>query len=125
MPKKALVTGITGQDGSYLAELLLSKGYEVNGIIRRTAAPYSGQLEKFYAEPIFNPARLILHHGDLSDGVSLARLINKIQPDEVYNLAAQSDVRISFDIPGYTADITATGAARMLEAIHNSGLHPR
>ncbi len=125
MAKKALITGITGQDGSYLTELLLVKGYEVHGIVRRTAAPYSGQLEHVYAEPGFNSEQLFLHHGDLSDSGSLARLVGKIQPDEVYNLAAQSDVRISFDIPGYTADITATGAARLLEAIHNSGLRTR
>ena len=121
----ALITGITGQDGSYLAELLLAKGYEVHGIIRRTAAPYTGQLERVYAEPNFNSERLSLYHGDLSDAGSLKRLLDKIQPDEVYNLAAQSDVRISFDIPGYTADITATGVARLLEAIHESGLRPR
>src|SRR5258706_14093485 len=117
MEKKALITGITGQDGSYLTELLLAKGYEVHGIVRRTAAPYRGQLERVYAEPDFNSERLFLHHGDLSDAGSLIRLLRKIQPDEVYNLAAQSDVRISFDIPGYTADITATGVARLLEAI--------
>ena len=125
MAKKALITGITGQDGSYLTEWLLAKGYEIHGIVRRTAAPYNGQLEHVYAKPGFNSERLILHHGDLSDGSSLARLVGKVQPDEVYNLAAQSDVRISFDIPGYTADITATGAARLLEAIYNSGLRPR
>jgi GDPmannose 4,6-dehydratase len=125
MAKKALITGITGQDGSYLTELLLAKNYEVHGIIRRTAAPYTGQLERVYAEPNFNSERLSLHHGDLSDAGSLKRLLDKIRPDEVYNLAAQSDVRISFDIPGYTADITATGVARLLEAIHESGLRPR
>ncbi|MGB8370021.1 MAG: GDP-mannose 4,6-dehydratase [Limisphaerales bacterium] len=125
MAKKALITGITGQDGSYLTELLLAKGYEVYGIIRRTAAPYLGQLEQVYAAPGFDPRRLSLHHGDLSDAGSLKRLLDKIWPDEVYNLAAQSDVRISFDIPGYTADITATGVARLLEAIHESGLRPR
>jgi GDPmannose 4,6-dehydratase len=125
MAKKALITGITGQDGSYLTEWLLAKGYEVHGIVRRTAATYSGQLEHVYAKPGFNSEQLILHHGDLSDSNSLVRLVGKIQPDEVYNLAAQSDVRISFDIPGYTADITATGAARLLEAIYNSGLRPR
>jgi len=125
MAKKALITGITGQDGSYLTELLLAKGYEVHGIIRRTAAPYVGQLERVYAEPDFNPERLSLHHGDLSDAGSLKRLLDKIQPDEVYNLAAQSDVRISFDIPGYTADITATGVARLLEAIHEGKIRAR
>jgi GDPmannose 4,6-dehydratase len=125
MAKKALITGITGQDGSYLTELLSVKGYEVHGIVRRTAATYNGQLEHVYTKPGFNSEQLILHHGDLSDSGSLVRLVGKIQPDEVYNLAAQSDVRISFDIPGYTADITATGAARLLEAIHNSGLPAR
>jgi GDPmannose 4,6-dehydratase len=125
MAKKALITGITGQDGSYLTELLLAKGYEVYGIIRRTAAPYLGQLEQVYVAPGFDPKRLSLHHGDLSDAGSLKRLLDKIRPEEVYNLAAQSDVRISFDIPGYTADITATGVARLLEAIHESGLRPR
>jgi GDPmannose 4,6-dehydratase len=125
MAKKALITGITGQDGSYLTEFLLAKGYKVHGIVRRTAAPYNGQLEHVYTKPGFNSEQLILHHGDLSDSGSLARLVGKVQPDEVYNLAAQSDVRISFDIPGYTADITATGAARLLEAIYNSGLRPR
>ena len=125
MAKKALITGITGQDGSYLTELLLAKGYEVYGIIRRTAAPYLGQLEPVYVAPGFDPKRLSLHHGDLSDAGSLKRLLDKIRPEEVYNLAAQSDVRISFDIPGYTADITATGVARLLEAIHESGLRPR
>jgi GDPmannose 4,6-dehydratase len=125
MAKKALITGITGQDGSYLTEWLLAKGYEVHGIVRRTAAPYSGQLEHVRARPDFNPERLLLHHGDLSDAGSLVRLLHRIQPDEIYNLAAQSDVRISFDIPGYTADITATGVARLLEAVHESGLRPR
>src|SRR6202142_834544 len=90
MAKKALITGITGQDGSYLTELLLAKGYEVHGIIRRTAAPYLGHLERVYAEPHSNPERLLLHHGDLSDAGSLKRLLDKIQPEEVYNLAAQS-----------------------------------
>ena len=125
MAKKALITGITGQDGSYLAELLLANGYEVHGIIRRTAAPYLGYLESVYAAGHFKPEQISLHHGDLADAGSLVRLLDKIKPDEVYNLAAQSDVRISFDIPGYTADITATGVARLLEAIHESGLRPR
>jgi GDPmannose 4,6-dehydratase len=125
MAKKALITGITGQDGSYLTELLLAKGYEVHGIVRRTAAPYIGQLENVYAGNDFDPGRLFLHHGDLGDAGSLARLLNKIQPDEIYNLAAQSDVRISFDIPGYTADVTATGVARMLEAIHENKIRAR
>jgi GDPmannose 4,6-dehydratase len=122
MAKKALITGITGQDGSYLSELLLSKGYEVHGIVRRTAAPYRGYLEQI---PAAERERLSLHHGDLADAGSLIRLLEKIRPDEVYNLGAQSDVRISFDIPGYTADVTATGVARLLEAIHQLGLPAR
>ena len=125
MAKKALITGITGQDGSYLSELLMAKGYEVHGIVRRTAAPYVGQLERVYGEPGFDSKKLFLHHGDLGDAGSLARLLNKIQPDEIYNLAAQSDVRISFDIPGYTADVTGTGVARMLEAIHENKIKAR
>ncbi|HYG25237.1 MAG TPA: GDP-mannose 4,6-dehydratase [Verrucomicrobiae bacterium] len=125
MAKKALITGITGQDGSYLTELLVAKGYEVHGIVRRTAAPYRGQLERVFATPGFAADRVSLHHGDLSDAGSLIRLLERIKPDEVYNLAAQSDVRISFDIPGYTADVTATGVARLLEAIHQLGLPAR
>ena len=125
MLKKALITGITGQDGSYLTELLLARGYEVHGIVRRTAAPYRGYLEQASATPGFDATRLALHHGDLADAGSLIRLLEKIQPDEVYNLAAQSDVRISFDIPGYTADITGTGVARLLEAIHEIGIPAR
>jgi GDPmannose 4,6-dehydratase len=123
MVKKALITGITGQDGSYLTELLLLKGYEVHGIVRRTAAPYRGYLDCVTA--VASSERLHLHHGDLADAGSIIRLLEKIRPDEVYNLGAQSDVRISFDIPGYTADVTATGVARLLEAIHQLGLPAR
>jgi len=123
MAKKALITGITGQDGSYLTELLLTKGYEVHGIVRRTAAPYRGYLDR--ASLAAGSKQLFLHHGDLADAGSLLRLLEKIRPDEVYNLGAQSDVRISFDIPGYTADVTATGVARLLEAIHQLGLPAR
>jgi GDPmannose 4,6-dehydratase len=122
MAKKALITGITGQDGSYLTELLLDKGYEVHGVVRRTAAPYRGYLDRSLSTA---GPQLSLHHGDLADAGSLTRLLEKIRPDEVYNLGAQSDVRISFDIPGYTADVTATGAARLLEAIHQLGLPAR
>jgi GDPmannose 4,6-dehydratase len=125
MAKKALITGITGQDGSYLTEFLLSKNYEVHGVVRRTAAPYLGQLQHVYAAPNFDSSRLTLHQGDMSDAGSLVRLLRKIEPHEVYNLAAQSDVRISFDIPGYTADITATGVARILESIHEIKLPAR
>ena len=123
MAKKAIITGITGQDGSYLTELLLAKGYEVHGIVRRTAAPYRGFLDR--ASLPEGGGQLVLHHGDLADAGSLIRLLEKIQPDEVYNLGAQSDVRISFDIPGYTADVTGTGVARLLEAIHQLGLPAR
>ena len=111
MAKKALITGITGQDGFYLAELLLSKGYEVHGIIRRASTFNTGRLDAIYADPHAVKNRLFLHYGDLSDASALGRLIAKTQPDEVYNLAAQSHVRVSFDSPEYTTDVTATGAA--------------
>jgi len=121
MAKKALVTGITGQDGSYLAELLLSKGYEVHGLIRRASSFNTARLEHLYADP-HQQAALKLHYGDLSDASALARLIGKIAPDEIYNLAAQSHVRVSFDGPEYTTDITGTGAVRLLEAIRETGI---
>jgi len=123
--KKALVTGITGQDGSYLAELLLSKGYEVHGIIRRASTFNTGRLDHIYSDPHAPKHRLTLHYGDLSDASGLARLIANIQPDEVYNLAAQSHVRVSFDGPEYTTDITGTGVIRLLEAIREVGIRPR
>ncbi len=123
--KKALITGITGQDGSYLAELLLSKGYEVHGIIRRASSFNTGRLDHIYSDPHAPKHRLFLHYGDLSDASNLARLIAQIQPDEVYNLAAQSHVRVSFDGPEYTADITGTGVIRLLEAIREVGIKPR
>src|SRR4029079_8098119 len=125
MLKKALITGITGQDGSYLAELLLAKGYEVHGIIRRASTFNTGRLEGIYADPHSGKSRLFLHYGDLSDASALARLIGKIQPEEVYNLAAQSHVRVSFDSPEYTADITGSGTVRLLEAIREAGIKPR
>jgi GDPmannose 4,6-dehydratase len=125
MPKKALITGITGQDGSYLAELLLAKGYEVHGLIRRASTFNTGRLEGIYSDPHAAKTRLFLHYGDLSDASGLSRLLNRIKPDEVYNLAAQSHVRVSFDSPEYTTDITATGAVRLLEALRESGLSPR
>lgn len=125
MAKRALITGITGQDGSYLAELLLSKGYEVHGIIRRASTFNTGRLDPIYEDPHASQTRLFLHHGDLSDASGLVRLMLKIQPDEVYNLAAQSHVRVSFDNPEYTTDITATGALRLLEAIRETGVKPR
>jgi len=123
--KKALITGITGQDGSYLAELLLSKGYEVHGIIRRASTFNTSRLEHLYTDPHTREAVLKLHYGDLSDASALARLIGRITPDEIYNLAAQSHVRVSFDSPEYTTDITATGAVRLLEAIRETGIKPR
>lgn len=116
--KKALITGITGQDGSYLAELLLDKGYEVHGIIRRASTFNTERIDHIFD-------RLNLHFGDLSDGSSLARLLDKIVPDEIYNLGAQSHVRVSFDVPEYTADITGLGAIRMLETIREMGLTAR
>ena len=125
MGKKVLITGITGQDGSYLAELLLSKGYEVHGIIRRASTFNTSRLEHLYTDPHTREAALKLHYGDLSDASALARLIGRITPDEIYNLAAQSHVRVSFDSPEYTTDITATGAVRLLEAIREAGIKPR
>ena len=125
MSKRALITGITGQDGSYLAEFLLSKGYEVHGIIRRASTFNTSRLDHIYADPHVATAKLKLHYGDLSDASGLARLIGKIQPEEVYNLAAQSHVRVSFDSPEYTTDITATGTVRLLEAIRETGVKTR
>jgi GDPmannose 4,6-dehydratase len=125
MAKRALITGITGQDGSYLAELLLSKGYEVHGIIRRASTFNTGRLDPIYQDPHASGKRLFLHYGDLSDASALSRLMLQVQPDEVYNLAAQSHVRVSFDAPEYTTDITGTGAIRLLEAIREAGVKPR
>ena len=125
MAKRALITGITGQDGSYLAELLLSKGYEVHGIIRRSSTFNTGRLDHIYSDPHQTTARLKLHYGDLSDASALSRLIAGIQPEEIYNLAAQSHVRVSFDGPEYSADITGTGTVRLLEAIREAGIKPR
>ena len=124
MAKRALITGITGQDGSYLAELLLAKDYEVHGIIRRASSFNTGRLDHIYADPHLG-GRLKLHYGDLSDASGLARLLATIQPEEIYNLAAQSHVRVSFDCPEYTTDVTATGVIRLLEAIRESGIKPR
>lgn len=123
--KRALITGITGQDGSYLAELLLEKGYEVHGIIRRSSSFNTDRIDHIYSDPHFPANQLRLHYGDLSDGSALSRLIAKIEPDEVYNLGAQSHVRVSFDAPEYTADIDATGTLRLLEAIREVGIKPR
>jgi GDPmannose 4,6-dehydratase len=117
--KVALVTGITGQDGSYLAELLLEKGYKVYGIVRRASTFNTARIDHLYADPHKDPA-LRLEYGDLSDGTGLSRLIHKIKPDEIYNLAAQSHVRVSFDMPEYTADVVALGCVRLLEAAHDA-----
>jgi GDPmannose 4,6-dehydratase len=118
---KALITGITGQDGSYLAELLLSKGYEVHGIIRRASTFNTGRIEHIYVDPHSKRARLFLHYGDISDAEQLNNIVFNIKPDEVYHLAAQSHVRVSFDIPEYTGNITALGTTRILEAMRRSG----
>jgi GDPmannose 4,6-dehydratase len=114
--RRALITGITGQDGSYLAELLLEKGYEVHGIVRRASTFNTGRLEHLYQDPHETDPKLVLHYGDLSDGQSLSNLVLDIEPDEIYNLGAQSHVRVSFDKPLYTVDIVANGALRVLEA---------
>lgn len=123
--KKALITGITGQDGSYLAELLLSHGYEVHGLIRRASTFNTGRLDHIYVDPHNPGANLFLHHGDLSDSGQLTNLVYNIQPDEIYHLGAQSHVRVSFDIPEYTGDITALGTMRLLESIRRSGIKAR
>jgi GDPmannose 4,6-dehydratase len=122
MAKRALITGITGQDGSYLAEFLLSKGYEVHGLIRRASTFNTGRIDHIYSDPHVPATRLFLHYGDLSDSGQLANLIYNTQPDEVYHLAAQSHVRVSFDMPEYTGDSTGLGTTRLLEAIRRSGI---
>ena len=123
--KRALITGVTGQDGSYLAELLLSKGYEVHGVIRRSSSFNTERIDHLYRDVHDPEARLFLHYGDLSDGSALSALLQKVQPDEIYNLGAQSHVRVSFDVPEYTGDITGLGAVRILEAIREAGIAPR
>jgi len=125
MGKQALITGITGQDGSYLAELLLSKGYEVHGLIRRASTFNTRRIDHIYVDPHMRGARLFLHYGDLSDAGQLTNLIYNIQPDEIYHLGAQSHVKVSFEIPEYTGDITALGTTRLLEAIRRSGIKTR
>jgi GDPmannose 4,6-dehydratase len=125
MSKKALITGITGQDGSYLAELLLEKGYEVHGIVRRASTTYRPRLDAVQRRKDLPIDKLHLHYGDLGDGGGLVRLVGRIQPDEVYNLAAQSHVRVSFDTAEYTSDVTGTGCIRLLEAIRDVGIQPR
>ena len=123
--KKALITGITGQDGSYLAELLLEKGYEVHGIIRRASTFNTSRIDHLYKDPHLNGVRFFLHYGDIADSTNLIKLLYRIQPEEIYHLAAQSHVRVSFDIPEYTGDVTGLGTIRILEAIRETGLKSR
>jgi GDPmannose 4,6-dehydratase len=125
MNQRALITGITGQDGSYLAEFLIEKGYEVHGLIRRASTFNTGRIDHIYADPHVEGARLFLHHGDLSDGGQLVNLIYNVQPREIYHLGAQSHVRVSFDAPEYTGDITGLGTTRILEAVRRSGITTR
>jgi GDPmannose 4,6-dehydratase len=123
--KKALITGITGQDGSYLAELLLDKGYEVHGIIRRASTFNTARIDHLYRDPHVNGVRLFLHYGDIGDSTNLIKLLYRIQPEEVYHLAAQSHVRVSFDIPEYTGDVTGLSTVRILEAIRETGVQTK
>lgn len=123
--KKAFITGVTGQDGSYLAELLLSKDYEVHGMMRRSSSFNTGRIDHLYQDPHQESVRLFLHYGDLTDGSVLNRLLEKIQPDEIYHLGAQSHVKVSFDIPEYTADVTALGTLRLLDAIRETGIRTK
>jgi len=125
MGKKALITGITGQDGSYLVELLLEKGYEVHGIIRRSSSFNTGRIDHLYNNPEIQGKRMFLHYGDVTDTSNLNRLLEKIEPDEIYNLAAQSHVKVSFEIPEYTAEVDAIGTLRFLDAIRETGLRTR
>lgn len=123
--KKALITGVTGQDGSYLAEFLLAKGYEVHGIKRRASLFNTQRVDHIYEDPHADHARFKMHYGDLTDSSNLTRLIRDIEPDEVYNLGAQSHVAVSFEAPEYTADVDAIGALRLLEAIRFLGLEQK
>jgi GDPmannose 4,6-dehydratase len=123
--KRALITGITGQDGSYLAELLLEKGYEVHGILRRSSSFNTARINHIYQDPHDADRRLFLHHGDLNDASSLNRILRTVRPDEIYNLGAQSHVKVSFDTPEYTAEVTGVGVLRLLEAIRDQEIRPR
>lgn len=120
--KKALITGITGQDGSYLAELLLDKGYEVHGVVRRASTFNTSRLDHLYKDPLVDDTNLYLHYGDLADAVQMVKLLYELQPDEIYNLGAQSHVRVSFEVPEYTGDVSGLGVVRILEAIREAGL---
>jgi GDPmannose 4,6-dehydratase len=123
--KKALITGITGQDGSYLADLLIAKGYEVHGVIRRASTLNTLRIDHLYEDPSLNEVRFFKHYGDLADSVQMVKLIYELKPDEIYHLAAQSHVRVSFDIPEYTADVTGVGTIRILEAMRETGVDAR
>ena len=125
MAKVALITGITGQDGAYLAEFLLGKGYEVHGIKRRASSFNTDRIDHLYQDPHEKEQKFILHYGDLTDSMNLVRIIQQVQPDEIYNLAAQSHVAVSFESPEYTADTVGTGALRILDAIRISGLEKK
>ena len=122
MKKRALITGITGQDGSYLAEFLLGKGYEVHGVIRRSSSFNTGRIEKLYQDRHENNVRLFLHYGDLGDAVNLCSIVGKVKPDEIYNLAAQSHVQVSFEMSEYTGNVDGLGTLRLLDAIRTNGL---
>src|SRR5215212_11772166 len=124
-PKKALVTGISGQDGSYLAELLMGKGYEVHGIKRRASSFNTDRIDHLYSDPHEPDRRLILHYGDLTDATNLIRIVQEVQPQEIYNLAAQSHVAVSFETPEYTANADGIGTLRLLEAIRILGLEKK
>lgn len=123
--KKALITGITGQDGSYLTELLIQKGYQVHGIIRRSSSFNTGRIDHLYRDPHTNNTKMFLHYGDLTDSSNLNRLLEKIHPDEIYNLAAQSHVKVSFEVPEYTANVDGVGTLRLLDAIRETGIQSR
>lgn len=123
--KKALITGITGQDGSYLTELLIEKGYEVHGIIRRSSSFNTGRIDHLYRDPHVNNRKMILHHGDLTDSSNLNRLIEKVDPDEIYNLGAQSHVKVSFDVPEYTAEVDGLGTLKLMDAIKEVGINTK
>src|SRR5215471_19163390 len=125
MAKRALITGITGQDGSFLAELLLKKGYEVHGVIRRSSSFNTGRIDHLYQDPHEQSVKIKLAYGDLNDSSSLNHILRSVEPDEIYNLGAQSHVRVSFDIPEYTAEVTGLGATRLLEAIRDVGIRPK
>lgn len=123
--KKALITGITGQDGSYLTELLLEKGYEVHGIIRRSSSFNTARVDHLYNDPEIFDRQFITHYGDLTDSSNLNRILGRVQPDEIYNLGAQSHVRVSFEVPEYTAEVDAIGTLRFLDTIKDQGIKTR